>query len=202
MVGAIDVPPSTTNDDQPINHDDQRSYYHVPCIVGTQQSYTISRQSTMSTSYSFSDSDDDAINPPRLPGTTTTTTSTSTTTYSCAWSECYVAGKLIGCTLPGVEPHDHCPVKGCRSGPFHHCCQTGWEMAQYLHDIVPMAIRVSVNMNQVMGKNIAWSTTNLVTLLFVLRHQKKWRKQQQRQRPRVSYITINLILLYSKNITE
>ena len=51
------------------------------------------------------------------------------TSYKCAWSECYVAGNLMGCLILDAEPKD-----GCKSGRFHHCCQTGWEMARYLHD--------------------------------------------------------------------
>ena len=54
--------------------------------------------------------------------------------FTCSWSECYVAGKLHGCQFPGLQPQDKCPFIGCDSGPFHHGCQTGWEMAQYLHD--------------------------------------------------------------------
>ena len=54
--------------------------------------------------------------------------------FTCAWSECYVAGTLHGCIFPGLQPQDKCPHIGCNSGPFHHGCQTGWEMAQYLHD--------------------------------------------------------------------
>ena len=59
---------------------------------------------------------------------------TRRTLFTCAWSECCVAGKLHGCIFPGVQSNDKCSHVGCDSESFHHCCQTDWEMAQYLHD--------------------------------------------------------------------
>ena len=78
--------------------------------------------SSMSLSSASDDSSSDENAPPRQQ------------LFACAWSDCFVAGKLHGCILPGVKPNDKCPFVGCDSECFHHCCQTDWEMAQYLHD--------------------------------------------------------------------
>ena len=89
----------------------------------------MSRLTTLSPSFNSSDSDSE----PRR-RTTSTSPTPPRQLFTCSWSECYVGGKLHGCMFPGLQPQDKCPHSGCDSGPFHHGCQTGWEMAQYLHD--------------------------------------------------------------------
>jgi len=43
-------------------------------------------------------------------------------------------GAVMGCLCPELVPCDKCAHLGCSSPLFHHCCQTEWEMAQYLND--------------------------------------------------------------------
>ena len=112
---------------------------HGPSSISLSNNHHILKHNTMSARLSeydddFSLDEEDEGEDEQSPSATSTTDTTTIAVAEkpCAWSGCYVGGKLMGCQFPGLPPNDMCNVLACFN-KFHHGCQTEWENAQQLH---------------------------------------------------------------------